>query len=120
MHGLLIEPTLSIEGRIRGFGTARTYLQPVDLDSFKQIKVMFVKYASAYVVLPGSFDTLDELAEILTQVRRSQLRKVLSDRPRAHSVLEWQTGPSAAEEKRGDYPISTHLPHHAPCGEPTW
>jgi uncharacterized protein (TIGR00730 family) len=39
-------------------------------------KVMFVKYASAYVVLPGGFGTLDELAEILTLVQTGKTRAI--------------------------------------------
>ncbi len=39
-------------------------------------KVMFVKYASAFVVMPGGFGTLDELMEAITLVQTGKSRKI--------------------------------------------
>ena len=55
-------------------------------------KVMFVKYASAYVVLPGGFGTLDELAEMLTLVQTGKSRRIpiiLVQGPFWKGLIDW-------------------------------
>src|ERR1700694_5915915 len=39
-------------------------------------KMMFVRFASAYVVLPGGFGTIDELTECLTLVQTGKTRRI--------------------------------------------
>ncbi|AAZ98405.1 Conserved hypothetical protein [Thiobacillus denitrificans ATCC 25259] len=39
-------------------------------------KVMFVKFAAAYVVMPGGYGTLDELTEALTLVQTGKIQRI--------------------------------------------
>ena len=63
-------------------------------------KVMFVKYAAAYVVMPGGFGTLDELAEILTLVQTGKTRRIpiiLVHRPYWEGLVAWFKNSMATE-----------------------
>jgi uncharacterized protein (TIGR00730 family) len=55
-------------------------------------KVMFVKYASAYVVMPGGFGTLDEVMEAVTLVQTGKTLKIpiiLVCEPFWRGLIDW-------------------------------
>jgi uncharacterized protein (TIGR00730 family) len=63
-------------------------------------KVMFVKFASAYVIMPGGFGTLDELMEVLTLVQTGKIRQIpviLVHEPFWRGLLDWIRNSLAAE-----------------------
>jgi len=72
----------------------------LDYKHFFARKVMFVKYAAAYVVLPGGFGTLDELAECLTLVQTGKGRRIpiiLVEKAFWQGMLDWFRNTLAAE-----------------------
>jgi uncharacterized protein (TIGR00730 family) len=55
-------------------------------------KVMFVKFATAYVVMPGGFGTLDEFAEIVTLIQTRKSRRIpiiLVDSDFWSGLIDW-------------------------------
>ncbi len=65
---------------------------PLSFRYFFVRKVMFVKYAIAYVVLPGGFGTLDEFFEAVTLVQTNKIRPfpvILVGSDFWNSLIEW-------------------------------
>jgi uncharacterized protein (TIGR00730 family) len=55
-------------------------------------KIMFVKYAMAYIVLPGGFGTLDECFEALTLIQTKKIKPfpvILVDSSYWRGLVEW-------------------------------
>ena len=55
-------------------------------------KVMFVKYAKAFVIFPGGFGTLDEFTEAITLIQTERIHKfpvILFDRNYWSGLIKW-------------------------------
>lgn len=64
----------------------------LDFKYFFIRKVMFVKYASAYIILPGGFGTLDELFEAVTLVQTRRIKPfplILVDSEYWTGLVDW-------------------------------
>jgi uncharacterized protein (TIGR00730 family) len=75
---------------------------PLEFHYFFTRKVMFVRYASAFVVFPGGFGTLDELFEAATLRQTEKIRHfpvVLFGSDYWGGLVEWLRDPVAQEGK---------------------
>ncbi len=64
----------------------------LDFKYFFIRKVMFVKYAVAYVILPGGYGTMDELFEALTLIQTKRIKSfpvILFDSGYWGGLVEW-------------------------------
>ncbi|MGD0278577.1 MAG: TIGR00730 family Rossman fold protein [Smithella sp.] len=64
----------------------------IDYKYFFVRKVMFVKYAVAYVIMPGGFGTMDEFFEALTLIQTKKIKSfplILMGREYWHGLIGW-------------------------------
>jgi uncharacterized protein (TIGR00730 family) len=76
----------------------------IDFRYFFARKTMFVKYAQAFVVLPGGFGTMDELFEALTLVQTGKVTRfpvVLMGTAYWAGLLDWMRSTMLADGKVG-------------------
>lgn len=74
----------------------------LDFKYFFVRKVMFVKYAVAYVIMPGGLGTCDELFEALTLIQTNRIRRfpvILMGSEYWKGLISWLQGPVLAEGK---------------------
>jgi uncharacterized protein (TIGR00730 family) len=65
-------------------------------------KVMFVKYAVAYVILPGGFGTMDELFEALTLIQTKRIKGfpvILMGSEYWKGLIDWMKGAMIGNDK---------------------
>ena len=65
---------------------------PLDFKYFFVRKVMFIKYAMAFICMPGGFGTLDELFEALTLIQTKRIKGfpiILVGREFWSGLLDW-------------------------------
>jgi uncharacterized protein (TIGR00730 family) len=65
-------------------------------------KTMFVKYATAFIVFPGGYGTLDELFEALTLIQTGKVKDfpvILFGKQYWSGLVDWLTNTVAAERK---------------------
>ncbi|MGA3281525.1 MAG: TIGR00730 family Rossman fold protein [Smithella sp.] len=74
----------------------------IDYKYFFVRKVMFVKYAVAYVIMPGGFGTMDEFFEALTLIQTKKIKSfplILMGSEYWHGLIEWLKNTMLQEDK---------------------
>jgi hypothetical protein len=83
---------------------ANLYIDPdklITFDHFFVRKVMFMKYAQGFIVLPGGFGTFDELFEAITLIQTRKIGKfpiILAGSKYWKGLVEWIKSEMLAEE----------------------